>query len=251
MGHDQGNAVLCVPTSFESRALITIDNGDGRPAWAAAQIGNALGYAEPDALVKAVRTDWREEFEEGVDFRKATRHELMALKAAGAIAKNTPSLLLLTESGVNLAAILSRQPAATRLRRWLAREVLPQLRATGSYRAEAPPAPVVDRRSVEVELLTGFVVEGLMSVDQVVPRLTDSEIHGLPWARLGQVFERAFKATAGKTSTRSRLISSSVLTAAREPRLDDETQADDATVRDCAVVILRRWFPGRTAVARA
>lgn len=250
MERSDGNAVVCLTATFDDAPLVTVDNG-AELAWLAPQVSRALGYEDARRLPTLIRAEWSNDFQEGIDFRKATRHELMALKAAGAIAKNTPSLLLLTESGVNLAAILSRQPAATRLRRWLAREVLPQLRATGSYRADGPPPPVVDRRAVEVELLTRFVVEGLVGVDLVVPRLTDSEIQALPWARLGQVFERAFKATAGKTSSRSRLLSSSVLTTVREPQMEDEASPDDATVRDCAVVILRRWFPGKAAVARA
>ena len=107
MGHDRGNAVVCLNTTFEDHSLVTVDN-EGAVLWMAPQISRAMGY-EAHRLGTLVRTDWAEDFVEGVEFRKATRHELVALKAAGAIAKNTPSLLLLTESGVNLAAILSRR----------------------------------------------------------------------------------------------------------------------------------------------
>lgn len=181
MGHPIDNAVTCVPTSFEGTVLVTVDN-EGSPAWAATQIGQALGYEDGRKLTDLVRSDWKDEFEEGVDFRLASRSELIALKGVGAIPKKTPSLLLLTESGVNMAAILSRQPAAKRLRQWLAREVLPQLRLTGAYGAPENQIAVVSResrRAAEIGMLVNIVLNGEAPIKSLVWRMTDAEIGAL------------------------------------------------------------------------
>lgn len=47
--------------------------------------------------------------------------------------KHTPSLILLTESGLYTAMILSRKPNAANFRRWITCEILPSIRKKGFY----------------------------------------------------------------------------------------------------------------------
>lgn len=57
------------------------------------------------------------------------------------------SMIVISEAGVYRLVFRSRKPEAERFKRWLAHEVLPQIRRTGQYQAQtatpsAPPAPV-------------------------------------------------------------------------------------------------------------
>ncbi len=111
-----------------------------RPVWIAQEVGAALGYSDPKVLTRKIGMDWSDEFEEGADCFKVEGEELDGLKslvsesdtsgpdATPIIHPRTPSLILLTESGVNLACTLARTDKGKLFRRWLAREVLPALR---------------------------------------------------------------------------------------------------------------------------
>jgi prophage antirepressor-like protein len=126
---------------FEGQRLTTVEH-QGQPCWVAREVGAALGYGdEGGGFSKKVAADWAEDFTEGEDFYRVTGDCLAALGQLGGGETPPPNprggnhrdLLLLTEQGVWLGCILSRKPAGRRLRRWLAREVLPSLRSTGSY----------------------------------------------------------------------------------------------------------------------
>lgn len=129
---------------------------------------------------------------------RLTGDELAAFKAIMPLGDESspsraPSLLLLTEAGMNLVLILSRQPKAAAIQDWLAEEVMPQLSRDGRYdpsrkvegprvvESEPPPAhdPLLDlrqrvsmardllaelpdeRRTVAAEALLRVVVPGL------------------------------------------------------------------------------------------
>ncbi len=114
----------------------------GREVWTAQEVAVGLGYADSKYFTDKINGDWSEEFEAGIDFFKAEGEDLNGLRSLFAVGDSptanpihpmTRSLLLLTESGVNLACTLARTRRGRRFRRWLAREVLPALR-----RGEAP-----------------------------------------------------------------------------------------------------------------
>jgi prophage antirepressor-like protein len=92
----------------------------------------------------------------------------------GTCSVGTPSgdqdMIVVSEPGVFRLIFTSRKPQAERFKRWLAHEVLPQIRRTGRYGAPAPaPDPVSEPlRAVEVKLQMVRVAQGL---------------HGLPYAR--------------------------------------------------------------------
>ena len=130
----------------------------GREVWTAQEVAVGLGYSDPKHFTDKINGDWSEEFEEGVDFFKAEGEDLAALKrlvgespTSGGdpvIHPRTPSLILLTESGVHLACTLARTERGKLFRRWLARKVLPVLRQLGAM----APAPQEQLAAVESDV---------------------------------------------------------------------------------------------------
>ncbi len=129
---------LDAPSRFEEAEVTTIE-WQGRPMWSGRQLAQALEYERGDSLTEKITSDWSDELADGTDYVVVRGDELRALKAAapGLVDARAPALTLLTESGVHLVALLSRQPKARALRRWLADEVLPSIRRTGGYTAPA------------------------------------------------------------------------------------------------------------------
>jgi prophage antirepressor-like protein len=105
----------------------------------AKDIGRALGYGnDGQKLAQRVTQDWANEFIEENDFAVIRDGNLVAFKTLlevipGAGISRARHVLVLFESGVNLVCMKTNKPAGQHLRRWLASEVLPQLRETGSY----------------------------------------------------------------------------------------------------------------------
>lgn len=124
--------------------LTVLRPSDSVIAFVMNEIAAALEYADPRHLRQLV--DRADEFIPGVDFLVVEGEQLAQLKAAApdVVDPRAPSLMLLTESGVHLACILTRQPAGVRLRRWLADVALPALRQ-GAPLAPAPGAPSAER----------------------------------------------------------------------------------------------------------
>lgn len=129
-----GHLVVLPTPAFEGLDVPAIE-WNGIPIWPIGKVATALGYEDTYRISVSVRTDWKDELVEGEDFVKVESEGLRPFKDLGIVGPNANAALFLTESGVNLVAILSRQPASRRLRRWLATEVLPAIRRTGSYSA--------------------------------------------------------------------------------------------------------------------
>jgi prophage antirepressor-like protein len=141
---------------------ITTVEFKGRPIFFVDELAEALGYAGKGNLADLLRREWAEEVEEGVEILVVTNGDirtLQKLREANDSVRQTEScgddvgeeptrggarkLIVLTEAGVHLVCIKTEKPAGKRLRRWLAREVLPAIRRTGGYQAPgAAPAPV-------------------------------------------------------------------------------------------------------------
>lgn len=133
-------AVVPLSKEFEGHSL-TVLWRDGKPWWIAREVGAALGYEDGSKLVDQISDEWSDEFIEGTDFVRVTGKALAEVKAflsqqesggmtprvTGSQRGGAQSMLLLSESGVNLAAIKTRKPAGKRLRRWLASDVLPSI----------------------------------------------------------------------------------------------------------------------------
>lgn len=141
-----GEKSILVPHTFNDHEILEVEH-QGKPAFLAQQVGSALGYADPSQLAENITRKWSEDFEEGRDYLKLTNGTLAAFKAT----VNYPSdrrvvdpqarhLILLTESGAQLAAILSRTAQGRAFRRWLVDVVLPE-RRTAQAELPAPTSP--------------------------------------------------------------------------------------------------------------
>lgn len=155
-------AIALRPTSgFEAHPFTVVEIGQA-PYFIAKQVGAVLGYdAAGGRMSKTIAEKWSDRLREGDHYRYATPEELAALKAIDKVPDRDPvdatvvvgaharDLLLLTESGLYRVLMLSGKPAALAFQDWLASEVLPTLRATGSYGlqrgATADLAPVQQR----------------------------------------------------------------------------------------------------------
>jgi prophage antirepressor-like protein len=125
---------------FEGKPLTAVTY-DGKPAFIAAEVSDRLGYSEGGRVASLVRKDWKEEFEEGHDYillrgRKLRDFKNLIEARTESVLTYTSHLMLLFESGVNVAALLSRKKMARRLRRFIAREVMPQIARDGRYLPE-------------------------------------------------------------------------------------------------------------------
>lgn len=152
---------LALSPTFEGKPLRVLSIA-GRPAWVAKEVGMALGYeGDGRGFSNMIRSEWSEDLQEGIDFVLFRSMDSMPLNNIDGL-NNPRGHLVLFESGIYLASILSKKPAGRRLRRWLADEVLPQIRRTGSFEtSSAAPAiesPVQEARLVEptrMEVLSG------------------------------------------------------------------------------------------------
>jgi len=147
MERSKDNAEVSVVQTppFEGQEILALEH-NGRLLWSSARVAEALGYAEPASLGQQVREEWADDFIDGTDFIVLRGDELAAVKALapGLIGPRSAAAMFLTESGIHMATILSRQPKARAFRRWLVDDVLPSLRKTGAF-ALPVPAPVKTR----------------------------------------------------------------------------------------------------------
>lgn len=161
----------------------------GEPVVSAGQLAEALGYRDASDLTQ----HWGDEAEEGVEYHRLTGDDLRTLKdypsLRGVVGTRARHLILLTEAGVNLALIRSQAPAGRALRRWICRELLPQLRRgqapgglTSAAVAALPPAlrsaPAEQvAELLEAEAAAGRPLPALRRMLRVGPaRITDGEI---------------------------------------------------------------------------
>jgi prophage antirepressor-like protein len=92
-------------------------------------VGAALGYDKDGGeLVGMISGEWKAEFTDK-DRLVLSGKKLKEFKALTDVdgkspSSRAPSLMLLTESGVVIATTISRKPAGTRMRRWLADDVI-------------------------------------------------------------------------------------------------------------------------------
>lgn len=170
-----------VSSSFEDVNIITLSYR-GKTCWLASQIAIAAGYSNPKHISSKIGADWANRFVRGEHFDKIEGDELSQLKQAlqlvpdsetcQLVGNRANSVVILYEKGVNLALIKGDTDTCYRLQDWLASEVLPQVRRTGSYQAvPRPEDPDLIRAKAEdrqmridairwtVEALTGHLSE--------------------------------------------------------------------------------------------
>lgn len=132
---------------FEGRTVTAVYFRD-RWVWPAAQVGDTIGYEDGARLVDKIRGEWSDEFVEGKDYELLKGAPLKAFREvspdSGETSKFAGRLLILTESGIDLALVLAKTEKGRRLRRLLVDHILPQLRATGSATLPGAPSPGLD-----------------------------------------------------------------------------------------------------------
>jgi prophage antirepressor-like protein len=153
---------------FEGRTVTAVYFRD-RWVWPAAQVGEAIGYEHGRKLADNVRREWPDEFVEGKDYEVLRGADLKAFRDVDTdsvfTSPKAPHLLVLTESGIDLALVLAKTEKGRRLRRLLVDHILPQLRATGT--AALPGAPNLTVTQLR-ELAMGAAAE---AVNPILERL--------------------------------------------------------------------------------
>ena len=232
---------------FGAQEILAIEYA-GRPVMLAGQLGAALGYAEPSRLARFVGGKWADDFVEGVDYYLLTNGELAAFKVMigdngtnravvdehdtserRVVDAKANRVLLLTESGAQLAAMLSRTPAGRAFRRWLVDELLPAWRTL----TQAPPPALVDASPRELRLLAGaFTRNGQRQHAEVLLQRAAELLFGAPVVPDGgQRFEPV---------TRDEKRSAVRAALAAAPDLSDRELADVVGVSHTFVANLRR-----------
>jgi prophage antirepressor-like protein len=155
---------IIVAHRFNDTDLLEIEY-EGRPVFLAQQVGLMLGYADAKKLTNNLTDKWDTDLVEGQDLIKLTNGKLASFKRylnqypdrvlASTDPEGAPStraqdrtpvvdprashLILLTESGAQLVAMLARTHQGRAFRRWLVDVVLPSWRQR--HQPPAPPAP--------------------------------------------------------------------------------------------------------------
>lgn len=111
---------------FEQKP-VRVELFDGEPWWVAKDVALALGYATGCAiasLVDKVPGEWK-----GIK-----RFDTLG---------GSQEMIALSENGLYLFVLRSNMPAALPFQKWIAGEVLPQIRKTGSYSVNKTPAELL------------------------------------------------------------------------------------------------------------
>jgi prophage antirepressor-like protein len=138
-----------VPFSFEN-STVRVVHLDGEAWFVGKDVAERLGYADPTSAMK--------QHCKGV----VKRHPL---QTAGGLQE----VRILSEPDVLRLIVGSKLPAAERFERWIFEEVLPSIRKTGSYSAQAPKparpkAPTLPA-NVRAMLLIGDYIRKVPGVD--------------------------------------------------------------------------------------
>lgn len=136
---------------------VTVTTWDGKLVFDAGDVSTAIGYTRRDELADRVSSDWARDFTAGKDFVRLGGPELKAYKEAYSTSREIPglsdsaievdrrkSVLLLTERGVQMAAILARTDKGRAFRDWIVDVAVPRFLGGGavtppSVSAKQPP----------------------------------------------------------------------------------------------------------------
>lgn len=102
------------PFDFRGHEVRVIQGDDGEPRWVAADVAKVLGFSEASAMTRHLDDD-----EKGLSNWQTPGGE--------------QQMITITESGLYSAILRSRRPEAKDFKRWVTREVLPQIRKRGGY----------------------------------------------------------------------------------------------------------------------
>jgi prophage antirepressor-like protein len=124
-------------------------------------LGKLLDYGHQGGrLVSKITSDWAAEFEEGVEyFRGAIRVDSKTPTDSVGVGNEA---VWLTPEGVHSVTLLTRKPIGLAMRKWLRREVMPQIAATGGYQSEhATPTPTLTSPSLDAATLATTIATAI------------------------------------------------------------------------------------------
>jgi anti-repressor protein len=144
---------------------VRVELFDGEPWWVAKDVALALGYAEGsdiNSLTSKVPDEWK------------------GRKPFGTLG-GVQEIIALSEHGLYFFLARSDKPAALPFQKWLAGEVLPSIRKTGSYVAPGAPAPIdfTDPRAAALAFVEQY--DRAMVAEARVQRLTQIQEHAAPF----------------------------------------------------------------------
>ena len=108
----------------------------GKPCWIAIQIAKLTGYEEASKAISHCMSI--EEFQVGIDYEMLKGSELKKFKTLLnsnnlEIIKYAPKIIIFYEEALYGFLQFTEKPIGIEFRKWIRREVLPQIRKTGSY----------------------------------------------------------------------------------------------------------------------
>lgn len=121
------------PLLFEGEHLVRQMSIDGDLWFVGADVCKVLGLANPSSSLALLDDDER------TMFNMNTLHSM-----EGNV--GNPNVVIVSEAGVYRLVFKSRKPVAERFKRWLAHEVIPSIRKTGSYGVKLDNMPDAERR---------------------------------------------------------------------------------------------------------
>lgn len=139
---------------------VTLIEYEGKPVVVAREFGSMLDYgAAGQGLADLVAGKWADEFIEEVDCIVLKNGRLAEFKRVCSslrlrlVDKRAPSLLLLTESGIQLVLARTEKPEGKTFRRWLVSEVIPAYKASRALPTDggAPRAPLPGPKDAPAE----------------------------------------------------------------------------------------------------
>lgn len=155
MTTDRADGAQRTPFVRRFQDRVTLIECDGRPVVVAREFGAMLDYgAGGQGLPDLIAGKWSDEFIPDMDSILLKNGRLAEFKALCAslglnlVDKRAPSLLLLTESGIQLVLARSEKPEGKEFRRWLVSEAIPGydaarragvLPGSNAPRVEGPP----------------------------------------------------------------------------------------------------------------
>lgn len=243
MPTEGANAAQRTPFTRRWEGRVTLIEYEGRPVVVAREFGAMLEYADDGRqLVNLVTSDWSGQLLTDIDTVLLTNGRLAAFKALCAtlglphlVDKRAPSLLLLTESGVNIVLAKSEKPQGIAFRRWLVDEVIPAY-----HQAKALPEPDLSSRlgtrsSSSPATAPQPLVERLRILDQLVGTLhAGRAITAVGMAALGP-FLRELARDARRSLVRA------PATPVRIPVADGRRRLSGTTLDDEQVGLVVRW----------
>ncbi|HAT4138775.1 BRO-N domain-containing protein [Clostridium perfringens] len=120
---------------FNDEEIITLIL-DNRICWIAKDVAKILNYDDPSkAINQCIKA---EKFEYGIEYEVLAGDKLKEVKRLIGVThisylKQTPKLVIFYEEGLYGFINYSKLPIGISFRKWLRREVLPELRAKGTY----------------------------------------------------------------------------------------------------------------------